>query len=90
ATVGTERMPAFSMEVRKPEEGDPSVADRIRAATQGYTVSARQGDYADAEGHEKVDEFHKGVEALEQAEREENDEQATENHTDEEDEEVGE
>ena len=90
ATVGTERMPAFSMEVRKPEEGDPSVADRIRAATQGYTVSARQGDYADAEGHGKVDEFHKGVEALEQAEREENDEQATENHTDEEDEEVGE
>ncbi len=90
ATVGTERMPAFSMEVRKPEEGDPSVADRIRAATLGYTVSARQGDYADAEGHGKVDEFHKGVEALEQAEREENDEQATENHTDEEDEEVGE
>ena len=81
ATVGTERMPAFSMEVRKPEEGDPSVADRIRAATQGYTVSARQGDYANAKGHEKVDEFHKGVEALEKAEQEERQEEADENRT---------
>ena len=32
ATVGKERMPAFSMMVRKPEEGDPAVAARIRAA----------------------------------------------------------
>ena len=70
ATVGTERMPAFSMEVRKPEEGDPSVADRIRAATQGYTVSARQTDYADAEGKKKVDDYQKGVEGMEEAERE--------------------
>ena len=30
ATVGTERMPAFSMMVRKPEEGDPAVADGHR------------------------------------------------------------
>ena len=32
ATVGTERMPAFSMMVRKPEDGDSAVAERIRAA----------------------------------------------------------
>ncbi len=81
ATVGTERMPAFSMEVRKPEPGDPAVAGRIREATSAYTVSARQGDYANAKGHEKVDEFHRGVEALEKAEQEERQEEADENRT---------
>ena len=65
ATVGTERMPAFSMMVRKPEEGDPAVADRIRDATSAYTVSARQADYADADGHRKVGDYRKGIEDLE-------------------------
>ena len=60
ATVGTERMDAFSMEVRKPEEGDPAVAERIRAAATAYTVSAREGDYADADGHKKVGDFPQG------------------------------
>ena len=68
ATVGTERMPAFSMMVRKPEPGDPAVADRIREATSAYTVSARQADYADADGHRKVGDFRKGVEDLEESE----------------------
>ncbi len=70
ATVGTERMPAFSMEVRKPEEGDPAVANRIREAATAYTVSSRQADYTDAEGIRKVDDFRKGVEELEKAEQE--------------------
>ena len=65
ATVGTQRMDAFSMEVRKPEEGYPSVAARIRAAATAYSVSARDGDYADTEGHKKVDDFRKGMEDLE-------------------------
>ena len=64
ATVGTERMNAFSMEVRKPEDGDPAVAARIRAATEGYTVSARQIAHGDAEGNKKVEEFRSGVESL--------------------------
>ena len=68
ATVGKERMDAFSMMVRKPEEGDASVAARIRAATSGYTVSARQVEYADADGHRKVDQFQKGVDDLKDAE----------------------
>ena len=60
ATVGTERMPAFSMMVRKPEGGDPAVAQRIRAATTGYTLPAR--DLAglmegEAEGEKKVSEY---------------------------------
>ena len=65
ATVGTERMPAFSMMVRKPEEGDPAVAERVREATSAYTVSARQADYADADGHRKVDDYRKGVDDIE-------------------------
>ena len=65
ATVGTERMPAFSMMVRRPEPGDAEIADRVRAATEGYTVAARQADYADADGHRKVKEYHQGVEDLE-------------------------
>ena len=64
STVGIERMPAFSMMVRKPEPGDPSVASRIRLGTSAYTVSARQIEYADAEGHRKVDEYRKGVEDI--------------------------
>ena len=66
ATVGTERMPAFSMMVRKPEDGDPDAADRIREATSAYTVSDREGEYADADGHKKVGDYRKGVEDLEQ------------------------
>ena len=37
ATVGKERLPAFSMMVRKPEPGDPLVASRIRTASETYT-----------------------------------------------------
>ena len=62
ATVGKERMPAFSMMVRKPEEGYPDVAARIREAATAYTVSARQIAYGDAEGDLKVEEFRRAVE----------------------------
>ncbi len=44
ATVGTERMPAFSMKVRKPEPGDHRIASRILRETTAYTLSA--GDIA--------------------------------------------
>ena len=44
ATVGTERMPAFSMKVRKPEPGDHRIASRILRETSSYTLSA--GDIA--------------------------------------------
>ena len=64
ATVGTERMDAFSMEVRKPEGGDREGADRIRRASSAYTVSAQQLAFAEAQGHGKVEEFRRGVETL--------------------------
>ncbi len=60
ATVGKERMPAFSMMVRKPEDGDPAVAARIRAATTAYTLPSNglsglmEGE---ADGNEKVSEY---------------------------------
>ena len=41
ATVGTERMDAFSMAVRKPEPGDVERAGRIRAAASSYVTAAR-------------------------------------------------
>ena len=65
ATVGKERMPAFSMVVRKPEKGDPTVAARIRQAASAYTVPARQSVYADAEGRRKMGEYRKGIADLE-------------------------
>ncbi len=38
ATVGTRRMPTFSMEVRKPQPGNTGTARRIRQATEEYTT----------------------------------------------------
>ncbi len=61
ATVGTERMPAFSMEVRKPEKGDSAVAARVRAATSEYTLSAQQIAHGESEGHGKVSEYRRGL-----------------------------
>ncbi len=76
ATVGAERMPAFSMMVRKPEPGNPAVADRIRDAMAAYTVSTRQADYADAEGQRKVDDYRKGMDDIEKTRAQEEAEKA--------------
>ena len=54
ATVGTERLPAFSMMVRKPEPGDPAVAARIRADASAYL---RPNDAGDAQGRRQVGEY---------------------------------
>ncbi len=42
ATVGRERMPAFSMMVRNPEVGEREMAKRIREESWNYLVSARE------------------------------------------------
>ena len=57
ATVGTERMPAFSMMVGKPEEGDPVVAARIRAAASTYTSTVHDLSDADSDAQKKVQDF---------------------------------
>ena len=68
ATVGTERMPAFSMMVRKPEPGDPGTAARIRAATAGYTLSGRDLADSDPESRERVERYHKALRILREGE----------------------
>ena len=56
ATVGTERLPAYSMMVKKPELGDPAVAARIRVGAAAYLQPADAGD---AEGRRQVGEYRK-------------------------------
>ena len=48
ATVDTERLPAFSMAVRRPERGDLGVARRIRDGTVEYTTSLATLEARDA------------------------------------------
>ena len=60
ATVGTERMDAFSMKVLKPEPGDPEVAARIREAASAYLRPAElieAGEAGEAEEHRRVGEY---------------------------------
>ena len=64
ATVEKERMPAFSMMVRKPEDGDPAVASRIRAEVSRYTLTNHDISDADAGAQKKVKDFRAGADAL--------------------------
>ena len=62
ATVGTERLPAFSMEVRKPEDGDSDMADHIRAGTSTYVLGEDEIRSQQAEGFIKVEEYRRRAE----------------------------
>ena len=64
ATVGTERMPAFSMKVLKPEGGDTQMATRLHSAAADYTTPARDIDERDAGSRERVVRYHDGLDAL--------------------------
>ncbi len=64
ATVGKERVPAFSMKVRRPAQGDVEVASRVRDAASAYTIPAQQADHADSDLHRKVGDYHEAVENL--------------------------
>ena len=64
ATVGTERMDAFSMKVAKPERGDPERADRIRALAEGYVTTAWDIDESDADLRGLVDKYRRELERL--------------------------
>ena len=57
ATVGIERMPAFSMMVRKPEDGDPAVAAQIRSTASAYTLTAQDLEDAGSADQKKVRDF---------------------------------
>ena len=64
ATVGTERMPAFSMTVRKPEPGNTHTAELIRAIAADYTPA----DEDDEEGRKRVKRFKDGMKAVKDGE----------------------
>ena len=64
ATVGKERMDAFSMMVRKPEEGDAATAERIRADAESYLTAARDMDERDAGLRDLVDRYREELERL--------------------------
>ena len=63
ATVGAERMPVFSMTVRKPRRGDPLLAAQIREAASSYVTSASELEARQAERQRAVAEFRASVEA---------------------------
>ena len=50
ATVGADRMPAYSMMVRKPQPGNPYVAEAIRSRAGDYTTRAGEIALGNADG----------------------------------------
>ena len=64
ATVGRERLDAFSMEVMKPGDGNPDTAARIRMESAAYVTSPRELSAAGAESIRKVEEFEGGLDGL--------------------------
>ena len=55
ATVGTERTPAFSMEVLKPDEGSAETAARIRSEASAYLLTDEEIAAQRAEGRRRVE-----------------------------------
>jgi len=71
ATVEGERLPTFSMELRKPESGDPGMATRIREGVSSYTTPAERIAAREAEADLRVEEFRRGLAELLAEEEEE-------------------
>ncbi|MCY4639520.1 MAG: hypothetical protein OXC94_04165, partial [Chloroflexi bacterium] len=55
ATVGGERTPTFSMEVLKPDDGNPETAARIRAEAASYLLTEEEVAARRAEGRRRID-----------------------------------
>ena len=69
ASVATERLPAFSMTVRRPEFGDPELAARIRREAAAHLTSAEDIAVQQAERQQKIDKLAaKAEESQEEAE----------------------
>jgi len=66
ATVGTERMPVFSMTVRRPHPGDPLRAAWIRDAASAYVTSAGELEAQESERQRAVTEYRERMEAQRQ------------------------
>ena len=66
ATVGVERMDAFSMRVLPPEPGDPAVAGRIRELALGYLTPLEDIGPQDDEMRKLVERYRQELEQLRQ------------------------
>ena len=64
ATVGEERMDAFSMKVARPLPGDPALAARIRAGAARYLVPAEETAERDAGLGAMVGDFRRDLKGL--------------------------
>ena len=69
ATVGKERMPAFSMMVRKPEPGNTVLAQQIRDATVDYTTSHETLSTRDASLDRLVEQYRSGIDDMDTEEQ---------------------
>ncbi len=67
ATVGTERMPPFSMMVRRPEPGSLEVARRIRADATAYLTPEAEIAAQQERGRQRVHEYRREVERIRQS-----------------------
>ncbi|MCY4617913.1 MAG: type IV secretion system DNA-binding domain-containing protein [Chloroflexi bacterium] len=67
ASVGAERLPAFSMTVRKPQFGDPERAARIRAAASAYVTPTETIEAQHAERQRRLAAYQQGLEELREA-----------------------
>ncbi len=70
ATVGSRRLPAFSMTVRPPELGDPESATRIRRAASAYVTPRAEIDAQHAERRAAADRYREESEARKRAQAE--------------------
>ena len=61
ATVGKERMDAFSMSVREPEGGDPERTARIRAGVSSYVTAAKDMAAGEAKSSKSTEDSRKGA-----------------------------
>ncbi len=61
ATVDKQRLPTFSMAVRKPEEGDPSTASRIRALATSYVTSQAELALQQVEARKRVKDYREAL-----------------------------
>ncbi len=64
ATVGWERTPVFSMQVRKPEFGDPERAAEVRRAASTYVTPQHRIAAQEAELARQLAEYREGVDAI--------------------------
>ena len=77
ATVGVERMDAFSMRVLPPEPGDPAVAERIRELALGYIIPETDIGPQDDEMRKLVEKYRQELAELRQGPGQRKQNQAT-------------